>query len=92
MRDRIYLGPDGRTLIVGVAGHGIFRSSDAGGRWALVHADPELLKLHVNPWDPERMIVSYAKGKQLKISTDGGALVRRARRASTPGRAAPTRG
>ena len=50
----------------------IFASSDAGGRWVQIHADPELLKLHVNPWDPERMIVSYAKGKQLKISTDGG--------------------
>jgi len=72
VRDRIYLGPDGRTLIVGVAGHGIFRSDDAGGRWVQIHADPELLKLHVNPWDPERMIVSYAKGRQLKISTDGG--------------------
>ena len=34
---------------------------------------PSIGKLHVNPWDPERMIVSYGKGKQLKVSTDGGA-------------------
>ena len=73
VRDRIYLGPDGRTLIVGAAKQGIYRSDDAGARWSLVHADPELGKLHVNPWDPERMIVSYnKKGEQLKVSTDGG--------------------
>ena len=52
---------------------GIYRSPDAGKSWTLVHADPDILKLHVNPWDPRRMIVSYGKGQQLKVSTDGGA-------------------
>ena len=53
---------------------GIYRSDDAGGSWTLVHADREIGKLHVNPWAPERMIVSYnAKGRQLKVSIDGGA-------------------
>ena len=31
VRDRIYLGPDGRTLIVGVAGHGIFAAATPAG-------------------------------------------------------------
>ena len=52
VRDRIYLGPDGRTLIVGVAGHGIFASSDAGGRWAQIHADPELASCTSTPGIP----------------------------------------
>jgi hypothetical protein len=74
VRDRIHLGPDGRRLIVGVAGSGVWRSEDAGGSWTLVHADPEIGKLHVNPWDPQRMIVSYlGKRRQLKVSRDGGA-------------------
>lgn len=74
VRDRIHLGADGRTLIVGVTKQGVYRSLDAGGSWTLVHADPDLLKLHVNPWDPRRMIVSYPRrGRQLQVSTDGGA-------------------
>ena len=81
VRDRLYLSPDGRTLIAGAAGQGIYRSTDAGARWSQIHADPELGKLHVNPWDPERMIVSYMKkGQQLKVSTDGGPLLRQARK------------
>ena len=73
VRDRVYLSPDGQTLIVGAAKQGIYRSDDAGARWSQVHADPDLGKLHVDPWDPERMIISYnRKGQQLKVSTDGG--------------------
>ena len=34
VRDRVYLGPDGQTLIVGAAKQGIYRSADAGARWA----------------------------------------------------------
>jgi hypothetical protein len=71
--DRLHLSPDGRTLIAGVIQTGIFRSDDGGARWTEVQADPALRKLHVNPWDPSRMIVSYAKGKQMRYSTDGGA-------------------
>ena len=71
--DRLYLGPDGRTIIAGVSGTGIYRSDDGGASWSLVQADPDLRKLHVNPWNPERMIVSYGKGKQMRASTDGGA-------------------
>ena len=58
MCDRIHLAADDRTLIVGVTKQGIYRSPDAGKSWTLVHADPDILKLHVNPWDPRRMIVS----------------------------------
>jgi hypothetical protein len=77
VRDRIHLGPDGRTLIVGVGDRGVYRSEDAGASWTLVHADPEIGKLHVNPWDPQRMIISYfGKRRQLKVSTDGGASFR----------------
>jgi len=83
VKDRIHLGPDGRTLIAGVDDRGIYRSGDAGASWALVHADPEIAKLHVNPWDPRRMIVSYPKGRQLKVSTDGGASFRKPDRVST---------
>lgn len=71
--DRLHLSPDGRTLIAGVVETGIFRSEDGGASWALVREDRDLRKLHVNPWDPSRMIVSYRKGKQLGVSTDGGA-------------------
>ena len=74
VRDRLHLAPDGRTLIAGVEKQGVYRSPDAGASWTLVHADPEIGKLHVNPWAPERMIISYnGKGRQLKVSTDGGA-------------------
>ena len=91
VRDRIYLSPDGRTIIAGVARRGIYRTDDAGARWTLVHADEAIGKLHVNPWAPERMIVSYNKGQQLRYSTDGGASFAHPE-ASAPVRAATTRG
>jgi hypothetical protein len=84
VKDRIHLGPDGRTLIAGVDGRGVYRSDDAGASWTLLHADPEIGKLHVNPWDPQRMIISYnGKRNQLKVSTDGGASFRKPDRVDT---------
>ena len=71
--DRLHLSADGRTLIAGVVDTGIYRSDDGGASWALVQADPDLRKLHVNPWDPARMAVSYRKGRQIRVSSDGGA-------------------
>ena len=83
VKDRIYLGADGRSIIAGVDGQGVFRSDDAGASWSLVHADPDIGKLHVNPWEPQRMIISYGKGRQLKVSTDGGVSFAEPDRVST---------
>ena len=74
VKDRIHLGrgrpdPDRR----GGRRRGSTAATTPARAGRCVHADPEIAKLHVNPWDPQRMIISYPKGQQLKVSTDGGA-------------------
>ena len=69
--DRLYISADGKTMIGG-ASKGIYRSTDTGASWSQIYADGGIGKLHVNPWDPQRMILTYGKGTQMKYSTNGG--------------------
>jgi hypothetical protein len=54
-----YVSANGQTVIVGVRNRGVYKSTNGGGSWSQVYADNQLHKLHVNPFDPDRMFITY---------------------------------
>ncbi len=68
-----YISDDGSTMIVGVSGKGIYKSTDSGVNWTKVGMENSFYKLWVNPWNPEHMILTYSSTPgQPKFSKNGG--------------------
>lgn len=69
-----YISVDGATIIVGVRGKGVYRSTNCGVSWAKVGLETSFYKLWVNPWHPDHMILTYDNQDPgyPKYSKDGG--------------------
>lgn len=70
----IYISPDGETLILAVAGIGIYKSSNGGDQWASVYLWQDIQKCFVNPNYPDRIYATSIRSsyKQLRVSKNGG--------------------
>lgn len=53
-----YISSDGQTIVVGVQNDGVYRSTNAGGSWTRISAQPDLHKLFVNWMDSNDMVVT----------------------------------
>lgn len=73
-----YVSEDGETVIVGVRNIGCFRSVNGADTWTQFESDDELHKLWVNPYNTQRMFITYhgvAPNFNIlpRFSTNGGA-------------------
>jgi hypothetical protein len=74
IKGSIYQSDDGQTLMVAVAQKGIYKSTNAGGKWDLLYPWDEIAYCYVNEKYPNMIFaVPRAKnGEQIRISNDGG--------------------
>jgi hypothetical protein len=69
----LYLSRDGRTLIVGVADRGVYKSVNAGAAWTQLYAWGAVEGAFVNTGFPEQIYAVSKGSAQVRVSKDGGA-------------------
>lgn len=68
----LHISPNGRTLIVGVSGDGVWKSVDAGGAWTRLYAWSALLGCFVNAAFPDQIYAVSGDANQCRVSNNGG--------------------